>query len=218
MRLSPRDFEEAKARAVAWVTAWDSQGIHRTGTKGDETGARWLTEEAAALGIEVTSEVFKLDRLEPAACYLELDGERMSGVPAFDAPSTGIDGVTGTLSSSAHDTTILVARLSPRSVYSGEYKRLRRHGAHRALVIVCTGARPGMGLLNADHFRQPYGAPTIHVSSDASEVVLAGAARAASVRVVAENRYSPASARNVVVSIRGSQRSTPPVVVVTPRS
>ena len=76
MRLSGRDFEEAKARAVTWITAWDSQGPHRTGTAGDEAGARWLAHEAATLGVEVTSEVFKLDRLEPVACYLELDGER----------------------------------------------------------------------------------------------------------------------------------------------
>ena len=218
MRLSGRDFEEAKARAVTWITAWDSQGPHRTGTAGDEAGARWLAHEAATLGVEVTSEVFKLNRLEPVACYLELDGEHIPGVPAFDAPGTGADGVTGTLSSSSHDATILVARLSPRSVYDGEYERLRRDGAHRALVIVSAGAHSGVGLLNAEHFRQPHGTPTMHVSSDASEVVLAGTARAVSTRVVAENRYILASARNVVVTIRGTLRSSPPVVVMTPRS
>src|SRR6516164_3016881 len=146
MRLSGRDFEEAKARAVTWITAWDSQGPHRTGTAGDEAGARWLAHEAAALGVEATSEVFKLDRLEPVACYLELDGERIPGVPAFDAPGTGADGVTGALSLSEHDEAILVMRLSPRSVYTGEYKRLRRDCASR-LVIACSGGTSGMGLL-----------------------------------------------------------------------
>ena len=93
-----------------------------------------------------------------------------------------------------------------------------RDTAHRALLIVCTGDRPGMGLLNAERFRHPYGAPTIHVSSDASDVVLADATRAAPARVVAESRYIPAAARNVVVAIRGSRPSSPPVVVMTPRS
>jgi hypothetical protein len=126
--------------------------------------------------------------------------------------------MTGTLSLSGHDQAILVAQLSPRSVYTGEYERLRRDTAHRALLIVCTGDRPGMGLLNAERFRHPYGAPTIHVSSDASDVVLADATRAAPARVVAESRYIPAAARNVVVAIRGSRPSSPPVVVMTPRS
>jgi len=218
MRLPRHHFDDAKARAVAWLTAWDSQGAHRTATTGDEAGALWLAHEAAGLGVEVATEAFALDRLHPVACYLELDGERISAVPAFDAPAAGPDGVTGTLSLSDNEDAILVAKLAPQSVYSREYERLRRDLAHRALVIVCTGARPGMGLLNAEGFRHPYGAPTIHVSSEASEIVLAGAAHAAPVRVVAESQYVPAAARNVVVAIRGSRRSSPPAVVMTPRS
>jgi hypothetical protein len=81
-----------------------------------------------------------------------------------------------------------------------------------------TPQRALMGLLNAERFRHPYGAPTIHVSSDASDVVLADATRAAPARVVAESRYIPAAARNVVVAIRGSRPSSPPTVVMTPRS
>jgi hypothetical protein len=218
MRPTPQPSDDARARAVAWLTAWDSQGTHRTATAGDEAGALWLAHEAASLGVEVTTEPFELDRLDPVTCYLELDGEHISAVPAFDAPSTGPDGVSGSLSLRDHEEAILVAELSPRSVYTGEYDRLRRDAAHRALVIICAGARPGMGLLNAERFRNPYGAPTIHVSSKASETVLAGAARAASARVVAESRYVPSVARNVVVTLRGSQRCSPPVVVMTPRS
>jgi len=218
MRLSPHAFNDAKARAVAWLSAWDSQGAHRTGTTGDEAGALWLAHEAAGLGVEVTTELFELDRLDPVACYLELDGERIPAVPAFDASPTGGDGLTGRLSLGGHDEAILVATLPPQSVYSGEYERLRRDTAHRALVVVCSGARPGMALLNAERFRHPHGAPTIHVSSEASEVVLAGASRAAPSRVVAESRYVPATACNVVVAISGSKRSSPPVLVMTPRS
>src|SRR6266481_8771251 len=75
-----------------------------------------------------------------------------------------------------------------------------------------------MGLLNAERFRNPYGVPAIHVSSEAREIVLAGAAHAAPARVVAENRYLPVTARNVVVTIRGRNHSSSPLVVMTPRS
>jgi hypothetical protein len=218
MRVSSDLFDDAKARAIGWLTAWDSQGPHRTGTTGDDAGAVWLAHEAAGIGVEATTEFFQLHRLDPVACYLELDGERIAGVPAFDAPPTGADGVTGRFSLTDQDGAILVAELTPQSVYAGEYERLRRHAAHRALVIVCSGARPGMALLNAERFRDPFGAPTIHVSSEASETVFAGAARAARARVVAESRYAPAAARNVVVAIRGSKRSSAPVVIMTPRS
>jgi hypothetical protein len=93
----------------------------------------------------VTKEVFELERLDPVACYLELDGKRISGVPAFDAPPTNGDGMTGTLCLGGHDQAILVAQLSPRSVYTGEYERLRRDTAHRALLIVCTATVPVWG-------------------------------------------------------------------------
>ncbi len=75
-----------------------------------------------------------------------------------------------------------------------------------------------MGLLNAEGFRNPHGPPAIHVSSEAGETVRAGMARAAPARVVAENHYVPATARNVVVAIAGSRRTSHPVVVMTPRS
>src|SRR5690242_5260922 len=218
MRASPDPFDEAGARAIGWLTAWDSQGVHRTGTAGDEAGAHWLEHEAAGLGADPISEFFQLNRLDPVACYLELDGQQLPGVPAFDAPVTGPGGLTGTLGLSDAARAILVAELGPRSVYTGEYQRLRRGAAHRGLVILCAGARPGMGLLNAEGFRNPYGAPAIHVSSEAREAVLAAAGRAADARLVSESRYVAASARNLVVAIRGSVRSCPPVVVMTPRS
>jgi hypothetical protein len=75
-----------------------------------------------------------------------------------------------------------------------------------------------MGLLNAERFPNPYGAAAIHVSSEESETVLAGAARAAPARVVAENHYVPAAAHNVVVGVAGARGASPPMVVMTPRS
>jgi len=52
-------------RAAAWLRAWDSQGIHRTATAGDQAGADWLIEEAAGLGAAPAVEEFALDRLDP---------------------------------------------------------------------------------------------------------------------------------------------------------
>ena len=45
---------------------------------------------------------------------------------------------------------ILRAELSPWTVYSGEYERLRRLGGHRGFVILCAGEVPGLGPLNAE--------------------------------------------------------------------
>jgi hypothetical protein len=210
--------DDSTSRTAAWLTAWDSQGIHRTATAGDEAGAEWLIREATSLGAAPIVEKFALDRLDPIEAYLEFDGIRIPGVPVFDAPATGGDGIAGILGPVGAGTSIAVAELSPRSIYAPDYEELRRNAVHCGLVIVCNGANPGLGLLNAERFRHPYGAPAIHVSSEARDAVLAAAARRAAARLVVLNRRTPNYARNVVVVISGQDRAGAPVVAMTPRS
>src|SRR6266436_84192 len=205
--------EDGTARAIAWLNTWDSQGVHRTATAGDEAAADWLTGEVAHLGAAPTVEAYTLDRLDPVDSFLECGGERIPGVPVFDAPATSADGIAGTLGPD-----IAVVELSPRSVYDPAYEKMRREAAQRGLVIVCTGDQPGLGLQNAEQFRRPYGAPAIQVASEAREAVLAAAARQAPARLVAVSRRTPVRALNVVVTLPGCGRTQPPVVVMTPRS
>jgi hypothetical protein len=199
--------------AARWLAAWDATGIHRTATAGDNTGAEWLASEAAALGAVVTIEEFALDRLDPVEAFLEIGSERIEAVPVFDAPSTDAAGIDGRLGDD-----VAVAELTPRAVYSGEVERLRRADGHRGLVIVCAGDAPGLGLLNAENFRAPYGAPAIHVASEARGAVFAALVQRAPARLVAASRRTPATARNIVVDLPGTDRAAAPLVVMTPRS
>jgi hypothetical protein len=209
---------DGSARAVTWLSAWDSQGVHRTGTRGDEAGADWLAREAARLGATPATEDFVLERLDPGDAYLEFADAHIPGLPLFDAPATTADGISGTLGAVGSEATIAVAELSPVSVHTPDYEELRRNARHRGLVILCKGAQPGLGLLNAERFREPYAAPAIHLSSEARDTVLAATARRAPARLVAASRRTPARARNVVVTISGAVRAKPPIVVMTPRS
>jgi hypothetical protein len=127
----------------------------------------------------------------------------------FDAPKTSPEGIAGLLGAD-----IAVAELTPQAVYSGDFRALRCSGSHRALIVVCRGEHPGLGLLNAEAFRDPYGTPAIHVPSEAHERLSIGR----SARVVVDYQRTPAVARNVVIRIAGTDRTRPPVVVMTPRS
>src|SRR5580692_3151328 len=130
---------EAEVRAAAWLRAWDTQGIHRTGTDGDEAGAAWLETAAAALGAVVMTETFSLERVDPSEAFVALGDTRIPGVPVFDAPPTDLVGISGTLGPAGGDAEIGVVELSPHAVYSGAYRTLRRASQHRALLIVCHG-------------------------------------------------------------------------------
>jgi hypothetical protein len=212
------DFAEAQARAAKWLAAWDEQGIHRTGMAGDLAGAEWLGREALALGAEVWIEEFALDRLDPIGCFLEFGVRQIVAVPVFDAPATDPAGVTGYLGAIGSDAEIGVAELSPRAVYTGEFERIRRDGHHRALIVLCAGDRPGMGLLNAEQFRHPYGAPAVHVSSADRPAVFEAIAQRRPARLVSTSKRTAATARNIVVHLPGTRRDGPPLVVMTPRS
>jgi hypothetical protein len=190
----------SSARAVSWLQSWDSQGIHRTGTAGDQAGADWLAREAASLGASVTIEPFSLNRIDPVSCWIESDGGRIEGVPVFDSPSTGPDGISGPLA---------IVPLSPWAVYTPDYHAMRRASDQSGLVIACQGPEPGLSLLNAERFREPYGCPAIHVAE---------MPRAEPTRMVSYYRRSRAEACNVVVTIPGHDPSRRPVVVMTPRS
>lgn len=208
----------ARERAAGWLQAWDRQGTHRTGTEGDQAGAEWLADEVHACGFEPQIEEFALDRLDTLAAFAEIGGERIDGVPLFDAPPTGSDGIVGGVGEAGSDAAIGVVELGPRDVYSGAADRVRRSGAHHALIVLCRGDGPGLALLNAEGFRHPYGPPALHLASEARERVQAAASRGESGRLVSHSRRVPAMARNIVVTIPGRDRDRPPLVVMTPRS
>jgi hypothetical protein len=186
--------------AAIWLQAWDSHGAHWTGTGADHAGADWLAREAAALGASPAIETFRLDRVDPVDCWVEVNGRQIGGIPVFDSPPTGTDGVSGP---------IAVVPLSPWAVYTPDYRMMRQSSDHAGLVVLCQGSQPGLGLLNAEQFRVPYGCPAIHVARipDATPT-----------RLVSFYRRTMTEASNVVATIPGQDRDLPPIVVMTPRS
>jgi len=185
--------------AATWLQAWDSHGFHRTGTVEDKAGADWLAKEAGSLGASVSLEPFLLSRIDPISCWVECGGQRIEGVPVFDSPPTPPDGSGGPLA---------VTHLSPWAVYTPDFQAMRRATDRAGLVIVCLGAEPGLGLLNAEQFREPYGCPAIHVAK---------LPPAHPERLVSFYRRTMVEAHNVVVTIPGRDRSRK-LVVMTPRS
>src|SRR5262245_13411889 len=100
---------EAEARAAAWLEAWDSHGLHRTATAGDESGAAWLAREAEAIvGRAVASESFALDRIDTVTAFLEIDGDRIDGEPFLDAPPTTAEGIRAVAGEATGEDTIAV--------------------------------------------------------------------------------------------------------------
>jgi hypothetical protein len=216
----PGPDEAASLRRVAQVVRdYDAQGIHRTATEVDAASARWLADQLHAAGIESKLEAFPIHRIDLDETYLEIDGRRIGGVPLFDAGFTDSAGISGRLGAVGGDAEIALFEASGQDGTDrpGPLRQVL-DGAHKAVVIVTRGGRPGLSLINASRFLAPQGAPALQVSSVEADWLRERTAAGATARLLASAQRQAANAFNVVGKIAGSQPSAAPLVVMTPRS
>ncbi len=198
------------------IEEYDAQGHHRTGTDVDRRSGEWLAEEVRGLGLEPELVPVHLDRVEPRACWMEVDGERIDGVPLFDCSYTGRDGIVGDLREAGHGGVIGLAASPP----NGEPTALleaRRTGPERALVVVTEGRTPGLALLNAPHFTAPFGPPVMQVESEHGPRLREAARRGATVRAVIHAERVSSDTFNVLATLPGTDPART-LAVNTPRS
>ncbi len=213
--MSTLDQSQRIARIIG---EYDAQGWHRTGTTVDHESAQWLADLVSETGARVSLEPFELSRIDPGECYLEIDGERIQGLPMFDGAFTGAEGIRGRLGPVGSPAEIGIGGVS---LAGGEDEALtasRRSGKHMGLVAITVGGRPGLMPSNAPQFLSPFGCPVLQVGSEAQVFLNEHIERSSEARLVAAVTRSPAESFNVVGLIEGQDRGLPPLIVMTPRS
>jgi hypothetical protein len=206
---------EGRIRAV--IEEFGDQGFHRTGTLVDERSGNWLSDNVARMGLEPLKEPFALNRIEAIDARLSVGGTSLEGLPLFDGGFTGAEGLSGRLGPVGGTTEIGLVVAAPNTAAAGALGEARRGNKHRAIVCVTRGARPGLCLNNADAFLKPFGPPVLQVSSEHTAFLEEHAAKSAAVQLFAAVRRVPASAFNVVTTVKGSGGEAP-LVIMTPRS
>jgi hypothetical protein len=209
-------LDATAARAADAIRAYSAEGLHRTATPVDRVSADHLLARARATGASVSLEPFDLARVETTAAFVQIQGERIDGLPMFDGTFTGAGGVTGALGAIESDAPIGWTRMAPNAETS--LRRLREGSKHRALIVVTMGGKPGLCPVNAAFFSAPFGPPVIQVGSEHLAAIEEGAKAGREIRVVADATRRPAEAFNVVADVAGRQPGLPPVCVMTPRS
>ena len=209
-------IDETAARAADVIRAYSEEGWHRTATVVDRASADRLLALARAAGGSPRLEPFDLDRIDPVAQFIEVDGRRLDGLVMFDAPFTGDGGVAGMLGAPDSDRPIVLTRVAPNG--EAALRRIRQQATSRAIVAATAGAHPGLCPVNAAWFREPFGPPLLQVSGEHSDVLERAVGAGATVRVVAQGTRQRATAFNVAAEIPGSREGLPPLCVMTPRS
>ena len=210
--------DDRTGRITRAIREFSDQGIHRTGTPVDDRSAAWLAREVEGMGLAPSRESFALSRVDPLDVFVEVGARRIAGIPLFDGTFTAANGVSGLMGVAGSNTEIALLDLTPNSADAGVVGSARRSTAHKAIVCVTRGGRPGLCPSNADRFTAPFGPPVVQVSSEEGAWLLERAREGARATVVAVVNRTPATADNVTATIAGRDRALPPLVVMTPRS
>jgi len=210
--------DPAARRIAAMIREFEAQGFHRTATPVDRASGEWLADHVTRAGLKPSLEPFAISRVDPVSAVVVAGGRRIEGVPLFDAAFTSADGVRGQLGQTGTTTEVLLAETAVNAAAAGALGEARRANAHRAIVAITRGGRPGLCPSNADSFLSPFGPPVIQVSSEAAAWLAGHAASRGEVTVIADVKRTAASADNVTAVIDGASPTLAPLVVMTPRS
>jgi hypothetical protein len=210
----PTDAVEARASDI--IRAYSGEGHHHTATAVDRASADALLARARATGASVSLEPFDLSRVDPAGAFVQIQGQRIEGLPMFDGAFSGADGVRGRIGPIDGDQPIAWTRIPPNG--EAALRRMRQGSRHAAIVAVTMGGKPGLCPVNAAWFSEPFGPPVLQVSSEQLAAIEAASASQLEVHLVAQATRRPARAFNVVSAIRGTNPALAPVCVMTPRS
>jgi hypothetical protein len=223
-RGGPIDLEEPglSTRIADNLKAWDAIELHRTGSVGEAASARWLAERARAFGVRARIDAFPFQRRVPGDCYVSDGRRRAPGLPLFDGGRTGHDGMTAAAGPLDGDRPIGVGSFGPFDAHPGTQRlnAARRSGPHQALVAIAAGdgVAPGLAVLNAEQYAQPFGPPVLQVGTEHGQWLMEAARAGADLTVAAPMSVERTVASNLQVRIPGRRRGLAPLVIMTPRS
>jgi hypothetical protein len=208
--------DAVERRASHTIRAYAAEGDHRTATIVDRASAGALLLRARATGAVASLEPFDLARVDPAAAFVQVGGQRIDGLPMFDGAFTDTRGISGRIGPIDGDQPIAWTRIAPNGEVA--LRKMREGPPHAAIVAVTIGGKSGLCPLNAGWFSEPFGPPVLQVSSEHLAAIEAASASNREVHVVVNAIRRRAQAFNVVAEIQGTRPELAPVCVMTPRS
>ena len=209
---------DQKDKIAQVISEFDAQGWHRTGTAVDHESARWLVDKAREIGVAAELEPFGLSRVDPRECCLEVEGERIPGLPMFDGTFTSSQGIRGRIGPLGSGAEIGLGRVTRGGPENRVLDDARKAGDHQGLVAVTAGDRPGLMPMNATAFPKSFGPPVLQVAGETGERLVEYARLGMEVTLAVSVERTEAESFNVVGRIEGAEPDLAPLVVMTPRS
>lgn len=222
-REYPLGSSSMRQRIKQDIQSWDAIADHRTGTEGASRTSAWLAAEVSDCGFEPKIDWFPFKRRVLRECFVEVGKHRADhaeGVPLFDGGYTDEEGVSGVLGSLVSKAVIGLTEFSPTPRANAALEAARQNSKFAAIIAVARGegVRPGLSLLNADAYLNPYGPPVLQVATKHRDWLQTARDDGTRVKLVAHVTLDATRASNVQVTIPGSNEALAPLVIMTPLS
>jgi len=188
-----------------WIEDYAGQGLHRTGSPGDEATNRWLLRLLRERGIAAAPASFRFRRLAWREAAVFAGPARIEGTPLYDAGATTAEGVAGSFPVLEEpDAATLEAALDDPGVAAG--------------MVVVTGDPEGyVRLRNAERLDRPWPIPVLQVARRDAAPLLQAARAGAALRLVIDCERLDGEASNVVADLPAAGASET-VVLMTPKT
>ena len=211
-------------RIAGYISDYDAQGIHRTGTEVDLKSAEWLSDLIRDMGLEATLNPLPLERIQVLKSEITVEDRRLEGIPMFDCgaytDSGGITGRLGDINDSEADIGVSLVPPSPVHENAVRFTEARKTRGFKAMVSITYGPSDSKGLflMNAFQFREPFGPPVLQVSGHDSEWLQEAVRAGKTTTVTVSTERVATDAFNVEIRVEGTDSTLAPLVVFTPRS
>lgn len=219
MKLKLKDIvlseqEDLKQRIITTIKEYDNQGIHRTGTQVDTQSAQWLASEIKKIGLEPYLDEFSLNRINIEEASVEVETQKIQGVPLFDCTYPKEEIIVGNLGNINEKNVIGITRVD--NVKPQNLEKQRKNNPNVGTIVATQGLTPGLSLINAENFIKPFGPPTLQISSEYWPFLSSKIGTEVTLRIKV-NR-NPTKAYNVITRLKGKDSRLAPLVIMTPRS
>ena len=211
--------EIACANLVEDIRVWDSEPEHRTGTEGDFRTSQDLLDRLGGLSVQPKITELPFDKRTPLNCHVQTSTRRFDGIPLFDGGET--DGaIQGQLAEINNKGDIALGFVNSGGAgrEANQLLSQRADSTHKALIGISRHPLPGIAMLNADAYTQPFGLPVLIVDGSSEQALTASARASENVELNVQFVEKSVSASNIELRIQGTKPDLEPLVVMTPKS
>jgi len=200
----------------AELASWEEFGWHWTGSPAQKASADWLAQSASASGMRCEVQSFDIDLLSVRSCLVQDEHHRAVGLPVINHGTTTAVGISGKLALPPAEGDIALLALAPQTRIEqalAANATSASGAAYRAVVIVTTGAAPGLAPL--DCISKSMSLPVVQISSEELPWLSAAAEHNQNITLVADFDRDGGTGQNVIAVKPGLDPQATPLVVAT---